>query len=87
MNENRGNLTIVQSTIALGKQLGLRVTAEGVETVAELRTLAGMGCDEVQGYYLAKPMAADDVAGWVEMRHALYASSREAYFRAIATQS
>jgi diguanylate cyclase (GGDEF)-like protein len=87
MNENRGNLTIVQSTIALGKQLGLRVTAEGVETVAELRTLAGMGCDEVQGYYLAKPMTADDVAGWVEMRHALYASSREAYFRAIATQS
>jgi diguanylate cyclase (GGDEF)-like protein len=81
MNQNRGNQTIVRSTIDLGKQLGLKVTAEGVETVAELRILAAMGCDEIQGYYLAKPMRAADVVSWVEMRHALYASSREAYFR------
>jgi diguanylate cyclase (GGDEF)-like protein len=81
MNQNRGNQTIVRSTIDLGKQLGLKVTAEGVETVAELRALAAMGCDEIQGYYLAKPMRASEVVSWVEMRHALYASSREAYFR------
>jgi hypothetical protein len=34
----------------------------------------------VQGYYLSKPMREADVVGWVEMRHALYASSRETYF-------
>ena len=81
MTQNRGNQTIVRATIELGKQLGLRVTAEGVETVAELRALASMGCHEIQGYYLAKPMPAADVVSWIEMRHALYASSREAYFR------
>ena len=81
MNENRGNQTIVRSTIDLGKQLGLRVTAEGVETIAELRALAAMGCDEIQGYYLTKPIQVTEVISWIEMRHTLYASSREAYFR------
>ncbi|MCZ8341073.1 MAG: EAL domain-containing protein [Burkholderiaceae bacterium] len=81
MDQNRGNQTIVRSTIELGKQLGLRVTAEGVETVEELRALATMGCHEIQGYYLAKPMPPAEVIAWIEMRHALYASSREAYFK------
>jgi EAL domain-containing protein (putative c-di-GMP-specific phosphodiesterase class I) len=83
MNMNRGNETIVRSTNDLAKQLGLRTIAEGVETVAELRALASMGCDEIQGYYLAKPMIAGEIIAWVEMRHALYASSRETYFRTI----
>ena len=80
IQRNRGNLAIVRSTIELGKQLGLKVVAEGVETLEELRCLARLGCDEVQGYYLSKPLREADVAGWVEMRHALYESSRETYF-------
>jgi EAL domain-containing protein (putative c-di-GMP-specific phosphodiesterase class I) len=76
MNLNRGNQTIVRATIGLAKQLGLRATAEGVETVAELRTLAAMGCDEVQGYYVAKPMLAHEVFGWIEARRASEATSR-----------
>ena len=83
MNTNRGNATIVRSTVDLAKQLGLRTIAEGVETVAELRALASMGCDEIQGYYLAKPMPSAEVITWVEMRHALYESSRESYFRTL----
>jgi len=83
MNTNRGNETIVRSTVDLAKRLGLRTIAEGVETVAELRALASMGCDEIQGYYLAKPMPSAEVITWVEMRHALYTSSREAYFRTL----
>jgi len=86
MNQNRGNQSIVRSTIGLAKQLGLRAVAEGVETVAELRLLASMGCDEIQGYYLAKPMRAEEITSWVEMRHALYTNSREAYFRMLARQ-
>ena len=84
IHRNRGNLTIVRSTIELGKQLGLKVVAEGVETVEELRCLARLGCDEVQGYYLSKPMPEADVVGWVEMRHALYLSARETYFEMLA---
>jgi diguanylate cyclase (GGDEF)-like protein len=86
MNTNRGNATIVRSTVDLAKQLGLRTIAEGVETVAELRALASMGCDEIQGYYLAKPMPAADVINWVEMRHALYSNSRDAYFRTLVVR-
>jgi diguanylate cyclase (GGDEF)-like protein len=77
IHRDRGNLTIVRSTIELGKQLGLKVVAEGVETLEEQRCLTSLGCDEIQGYYLAKPMPAADVAGWAEMRNALYENSRE----------
>lgn len=80
IHRHRGNLTIVRSTIELGKQLGLKVVAEGVESIEELRCLARLGCDEVQGYYLSRPMREAEVAGWVEMRHALHASSRESYY-------
>jgi diguanylate cyclase (GGDEF)-like protein len=78
MNQHRGNRTVVRSTVDLGRRLGLRVTAEGVETVAELRALSSMGCHEVQGYWLAKPMAEREVFSWVRMREALRANARDA---------
>jgi diguanylate cyclase (GGDEF)-like protein len=84
LHTNRGNESIVRSTIDLAKQLGLTVVAEGVETVRELRALAALGCDEVQGYYLAKPMPEREIVSWVEMRNSLYASSRELYFEMLA---
>lgn len=80
LHQNRGNESIVRTTIDLAKQLGLTVVAEGVETLKELRTLATMGCDEVQGYFLSKPLPAAEVVSWVQMRNALHASSRELYF-------
>ncbi len=80
LHTNKGNQSIVRTTIDLAKQLGLSVVAEGVETVTELRTLAAMGCDEVQGYFLSKSMPAGEVVAWVEMRNTLQASSSELYF-------
>ena len=47
---------IVNSTIGLGKQLGLSVIAEGIETRATADLLATMGCEEGQGYFFGKPM-------------------------------
>jgi diguanylate cyclase (GGDEF)-like protein len=78
MNQHRGNRAVVRSAVDLGRRLGLRVTAEGVETVAEMRVLSSMGCHEVQGYWLAKPMAEREVFSWVRMRDALRANAREA---------
>ena len=49
---------IVGSTIELSKQLGLAVTAEGIETRATAELLASMGCQEGQGYYFGRPMPA-----------------------------
>ena len=47
---------IVSSTIGLGKQLGLSVIAEGIETRATADLLAAMGCEEGQGYFFGRPM-------------------------------
>ena len=47
---------IVRSTIELAHGLGLKVTAEGIETEACLTTLSGMGCDLAQGFLIARPM-------------------------------
>ncbi|MDB5075261.1 MAG: hypothetical protein JWO42_1440 [Chloroflexi bacterium] len=56
---------IVASTVALGHALGLRVVAEGVEDQATWDLLAGMGCDEAQGYHIARPLPPDTLAHWL----------------------
>ncbi|MGB7182548.1 MAG: EAL domain-containing protein [Burkholderiaceae bacterium] len=83
MIANRENATIVASTIEMGHQLGLNVVAEGVETVGEMRVLARMGCNDIQGFYLARAMPEAEVLSWISMRHALHDSSREDYFKAL----
>ena len=59
---------IVRASIALAHDLGLTVTAEGVEHLDVLRHLADLGCDCVQGYGVAPPMAPDDLLTWVRSR-------------------
>ena len=56
---------IARSVVALGASLGLTVVAEGVEGAEELRLLHGMGCQQAQGYYFARPLAADDFVAWL----------------------
>ena len=51
---------IVNAIIQMARSLGLRTIAEGVETADMLHRLQGFGCDEAQGYYLARPMPADE---------------------------
>ncbi|MEI6414818.1 MAG: bifunctional diguanylate cyclase/phosphodiesterase [Pseudomonadota bacterium] len=60
---------IVEAVVRLGQTLNLRVIAEGVETEAQLKLLGEMGCDEIQGYLLSKPLAlADATAFWLARR-------------------
>ncbi|MGC1459410.1 MAG: EAL domain-containing protein [Steroidobacteraceae bacterium] len=47
---------IVRTIIALGRNLGLKVVAEGVETAAQMQFLREHACDEVQGFYLSRPV-------------------------------
>lgn len=56
---SRSDATVVDSTIKLAHALGMSVVAEGVETKDVLDSLRTMGCDIIQGYYIAKPMALD----------------------------
>jgi len=62
------NLAITKAIIGLGHTIGLRVTAEGVEHEEELCILQSVACDEVQGYYFAKPMPAADFGKWLAER-------------------
>ena len=55
------NLAIVRAVIGLGKSFGATVTAEGVETEAELACLAREGCEQAQGFLLGRPMVAEAV--------------------------
>ena len=60
LHSNASDAAIVGATISLSKQLGLSVIAEGIEEAVTIDVLARMGCDEGQGYYLGRPMPADE---------------------------
>ncbi len=64
MERDQADMKIVRSTIDLAHNLGLSVTAEGVETPQGYALLRAMNCDEGQGYYIAKPMPSDEFAAW-----------------------
>jgi EAL domain-containing protein (putative c-di-GMP-specific phosphodiesterase class I)/GGDEF domain-containing protein len=55
LGRNARDALLVKSTIDLAHALGMKITAEGVETQAEMALLAGMGCDMIQGYVIARP--------------------------------
>lgn len=57
--------SIVTTIIGLSHNLGMNVIAEGVETAEQLRFLQEQGCDEIQGYFVARPMPAQDVTAWL----------------------
>ena len=62
MAHNPSDAAIVRSTIDLARNLGLRVTAEGVETEEARAQLTEMGCELAQGYGLCRPVSADRCA-------------------------
>ncbi len=66
MEHDADDAKIVKSTIDLGHNLGLRVVAEGLETLAVWYLLKQMGCDQAQGYYMSKPMPGDRFIEWLE---------------------
>ncbi len=55
------NAAIVSAVIAMGRGLDMKTIAEGVETVRQLNYLKSIGCDQVQGFLLAKPMTSADL--------------------------
>jgi len=65
LDQDADDQQIVRSTIEMAHYLGLKVVAEGVENIASLRLLQAMGCDAVQGYYIARPMSAADLETWL----------------------
>jgi len=65
MEESDNDAKIVHATIDLAHNLGLKVVAEGVETEASLKILKALNCDYAQGYYLSRPVPADELLKWL----------------------
>jgi EAL domain-containing protein (putative c-di-GMP-specific phosphodiesterase class I) len=63
---SRDSRLIIQAVTDLAHGLGLTATAEGVETIDQLRTVRELGCDLVQGYLLSTPLAPNTLKGWVQ---------------------
>src|SRR5205814_8939814 len=57
MRTDENDAVIVRSTVDLARNLGLRVTAEGVEDDQTWARLQALGCDQAQGYYLSRPVS------------------------------
>lgn len=56
---------IYGASLGLAKQLGIKAVAEGVEDRTDWDFLRGTGCDLAQGYFIAKPMSADEIPDWI----------------------
>jgi diguanylate cyclase (GGDEF)-like protein len=68
MDRDPADRAIVASTAALGRALGLRVVAEGVESAASAAVLAAIGCDLAQGFHYSPPVPAEQIAALVRGR-------------------
>ena len=63
---SRDSRLIIQAVTDLAHGLGLSATAEGVETIEQLRTVRELGCDFVQGYLVSAPLEPDALKAWVQ---------------------
>lgn len=68
MSEVSDDAAIVRSIVDLGRNLGLRVVAEGIENRETWDLLAELGCDEAQGFYIAPPLTAKEIPEWARNR-------------------
>jgi len=65
MSSDVHDAAIVRHSIDLGRSLGLRVVAEGVESAEDHAIIAGMGCDHAQRFYYSRPVPAAVFEAWV----------------------
>ncbi|WP_409341344.1 putative bifunctional diguanylate cyclase/phosphodiesterase [Paenibacillus sp. MBLB4367] len=68
IHKDSDDAAIVRAIVVLAKTLKLEVTAEGVETSEQIAYLESLGCDEIQGFVIGKPMDADDLVRWHYIR-------------------
>ena len=65
MSRDEDDAAIVRSTVDLGRNLGLRVVAEGIEEAETWSALRTLGCDMAQGYFLSPPLTAAELDAWL----------------------
>jgi diguanylate cyclase (GGDEF)-like protein len=86
LGTDRNTTTIVTGIVAMARELGLSVIAEGVETEPQLDALRGLGCDGVQGYFYAEPLEAEAAGRYLQAGPAPAASTTTADPDALPSQ-
>jgi EAL domain-containing protein (putative c-di-GMP-specific phosphodiesterase class I)/GGDEF domain-containing protein len=74
MAESTQDKQIVKSIIDLAHNFGLQVVAEGVEEASTLTELEQLGCNQIQGYFFARPMPGDELVNWCNEFHKTHQS-------------
>lgn len=64
---------LVGSMVDWCRKVGKRTIAEGVEDAATAELLAEMGCDEIQGYWVSRPLSSPDLLDWLDRRRGVEA--------------
>ncbi len=75
VDEDREQQKIVSAILSMAEQMGLQTLAEGVETPGEHAMLAQLGCGDVQGFGIARPMPLDDTLDWIARHRARQATT------------
>lgn len=68
LDKGEADKAMVNAMVRMAQAMGLRITAEGVETEAQLEFLRALGCDEAQGYYFSRPKPAAEIEGFLLQR-------------------
>ena len=68
MLRDQDSIAIVRAVLSLADALGMKTTAEGIESIELATTLAMLGCDKGQGYYFAKPLPAEEALSYFKSR-------------------
>ncbi|HSQ41439.1 MAG TPA: EAL domain-containing protein, partial [Fibrobacteraceae bacterium] len=67
------DMAITRTIISMAKNLHLKIIAEGVETTEQLEFLREEGCEQIQGFFFSKPLAAEDATRFLQERNAVAA--------------
>jgi EAL domain-containing protein (putative c-di-GMP-specific phosphodiesterase class I) len=64
--------SLVRMVTDLSHHIGVEVVAEGVETTTQQEVLSGLGCDNLQGFLISKPIPPAEILEWIRARHSAY---------------
>ena len=66
VNDNESDAEMARAIVSMGKSLGLKIVAEGVETREQMEFFAKLGCDQIQGYLISKPLSEEDFLEFIK---------------------
>ena len=63
---NKKSKSLLESSVEIAKKLDMEIIAEGVETLEDWQRVEALGCEQIQGYFVSRPLPGDDIPDWVK---------------------